>query len=74
MAKGKKSRPDVNSDGSVLTLKLDSQTSGVEPVQLGGDGQEGFATPCTFTGLGAGLSGGLLGYVFGFGKAIVDDP
>lgn len=32
------------------------------------DNDESFKTPCTITGLMAGLSGGSLGYVFGFGE------
>ena len=28
----------------------------------------GFLTPCTLVGVGAGLSGGSLGYLFGFGE------
>lgn len=73
MAKGKKatrregSSDDVAAEPSaepVLALKLDSRSS--EPVELAGDG--GFQPPCTFTGLGAGFSGGMLGWVFGFGE------
>ena len=49
---------------AVLELKLDGKTP--EPVEVGPDG--GFQTPCSITGLGAGLSGGMLGYAFGFGE------
>jgi hypothetical protein len=51
----------------VLTLKMDSQTK--EPVEVTPDGEPAFLTPCSITGLGAGLSGGTVGYVLGFGKA-----
>ena len=52
----------------MFSLKLDSATTEPREVQAGGDG-DGFQTPCTISGAMAGLSGGALGYVFGFGES-----
>ena len=53
---------------AVFSLKLDSPEAEPREVQAGGDGGDGFQTPCTISGAMAGLSGGALGYVFGFGE------
>lgn len=67
MGKGK--APKDTAPAPALSLKMDAtnETSGpseVSPV----DSESGFMVPCTVTGLGAGLSGGTLGWVMGFGE------
>ena len=66
---GKLKRKDAQGgdDKAVMALRMDSSTpESPREVQPPADG--GFQTPCTLTGVMAGLSGGSLGYVFGFGE------
>lgn len=58
-------------ESPVLELKLDSKTADGQPVEVAAGGDGGFQTPCTLTGVGAGVSGGSLGFVFGFGTQSV---
>lgn len=53
---------------AVMDLRMDASNPAA-PRELTAQSadQAGFQTPCTVTGLMAGLSGGSLGYVFGFG-------
>ncbi|PSC74053.1 mitochondrial import inner membrane translocase subunit TIM22-2-like [Micractinium conductrix] len=51
-------------EAPVLALRMDGST-GDAPREEAAPG--GYQTPCTLTGLGAGLSSGSLGWVFGFG-------
>lgn len=56
---------------AVLSLTLDSRTAEPrEAISAPTDAADGFQTPCSLHGLTAGLSGGSLGYLFGFGKAL----
>ena len=75
MAKTKKKsngegpRKKLVAEGPVLALKMDSKTA--EPIEVkpaSETSESSWQTPCTISGLGAGLSGGALGYAFGFGK------
>lgn len=50
---------------AVLSLKMDSTTPEA-PREVAESGA--FQTPCSVTGLGAGVSGGMLGFVWGFGE------
>lgn len=52
-------------EAPVLALRMDGST-GDAPREEAAPG--GYQTPCTLTGLGAGLSSGSLGWVFGFGE------
>lgn len=58
-------QPEGGDAAPVLNLKMDS-TTGEAPKEVATTG--GFEVPCTITGLGAGLRGGSLGWVFGFGE------
>ncbi|PRW61599.1 mitochondrial import inner membrane translocase subunit TIM22-2-like [Chlorella sorokiniana] len=49
---------------AVLSLKMDSSTPEA-PREVAESGA--FQTPCSISGLGAGVSGGMLGFVWGFG-------
>eukprot|EP00887_Chlorella_sp_A99_P007042 scaffold2.g7042.t1 len=64
MAKKRKDGAE-NGPPPVMSLKIDSRSS--EPQDVPAETQEGFQTPCTLHGVMAGLSGGSLGYLFGFG-------
>ncbi|EFN53590.1 hypothetical protein CHLNCDRAFT_58549 [Chlorella variabilis] len=68
MAKGGKKQKEAASAGqdAVLDLRMDSSTPEA-PREVAAEDSGGFQTPCTITGVMAGLSGGTLGYVFGFG-------
>lgn len=57
-------KSDKASDKAVITLTMDAMES--EPREVV-QAQPDFQPPCTFAGLTAGVSGGTLGYVFGFG-------
>jgi hypothetical protein len=61
MAKPKRSQE------AVMALRMDSSTPEA-PREVQPPADSGFQTPCTLTGVMAGLSGGSLGYVFGFGE------
>lgn len=50
---------------AVLSLKMDSSTPEA-PREVAESGA--FQTPCSISGLGAGVSGGMLGFVWGFGE------
>ena len=66
MGKGKAAK-----DGAppALSLKMDATTETSGPCEVApADGDGAFMVPCTVTGLGAGLSGGTLGWVMGFGE------
>lgn len=69
MAKGGKKQKEAASAGqdAVLDLRMDSSTPEA-PREVAAEDSGGFQTPCTITGVMAGLSGGTLGYVFGFGE------
>lgn len=74
MGKGKRAGGKSRSDSApaeaaqpaVLNLTMDSTSEGPREV-VAADGAA-FKTPCTLVGLGSGLSGGTLGWVFGFGE------
>ncbi len=50
---------------AVLSLKMDSSTPEA-PREVAESGS--FQTPCSISGLGAGVSGGMLGFVWGYGE------
>ena len=54
-------------DRAVIDLRMDS-TNPEAPRDVLPVDSDGFQTPCSLTGVMAGLSGGSLGYVFGFGE------
>lgn len=75
MAKTKKSKTSelkADADHAVMTLTMDSFDG--EPREVTPPQEEAFQTPCTLSGVAAGLSGGTLGYVFGFGKHFFIQP
>lgn len=51
----------------MLNLKIDAANAEPRDVAPASE-EDGFQTPCTLHGVMAGLSGGSLGYVFGFGE------
>ena len=52
-----------------FTLTGAEAMSGTPPPAASTSGLPAMDVPCTLQGLGSGLSGGALGYVFGFGEA-----
>jgi hypothetical protein len=67
MAKPKQSGNDKNK-GAVISLKMDAMDA--EPREVVQPSTDAFQQPCTLVGITAGLSGGTLGYVFGFGTVL----
>lgn len=57
--------PGSGQQAAVLSLKMDSSTPEA-PREVAESGT--FQTPCSLSGLGAGVSGGTLGFVWGFGE------
>lgn len=68
MPKDKREGRRKGEDQAVLNLKIDGPLSNAEVREVVEPSEDAFQTPCTFAGLTAGLSGGALGYVFGFGR------
>lgn len=52
----------------VMELRVDASNPDSPAFSEPGAEAARFSTPCSLTGLGAGISGGSLGWVFGFGK------
>lgn len=72
MGKGKATKDTA--PPPALSLKMDATTETSGPREVApADGESGFMVPCTVTGLGAGLSGGTLGWVMGFGECRGDE-
>ena len=67
MGKAKRKEAQGADDKAVMALRMDSSTP-ESPREVQPPAGGGFQTPCTLTGVMAGLSGGSLGYVFGFGE------
>ena len=51
---------------AVLNLQIDASNSEAEPREIVEE-IDAFQTPCSISGAMAGVSGGALGYAFGFG-------
>jgi len=52
----------------VLNLTIDGSYPEAEVREIAPAPDDAFQTPCSISGVMAGLSGGTLGYAFGFGK------
>ena len=71
MAKEKSShrkKDGNNSQDAVLNLTIDGSFPDAEVREVVPTTTDAFQTPCSISGLMAGVSGGTLGYMFGFGK------
>ena len=70
MAKEKTSNRTKNSnDEAVLNLTIDGSYPDAEVREIVTEPVDAFQTPCSVNGLTAGISGGTVGYFFGFGKS-----
>lgn len=57
------------SDEAVLNLTIDGSFPDAEVREVNPVPKDAFQTPCSISGVMAGLSGGSLGYLFGFGTS-----
>lgn len=70
--KSSKTKKDGNaSKDAVLNLKIDGSYPDAEVREVTPASTDAFQTPCSVSGLMAGVSGGTLGYAFGFGETLL---